>query len=115
VDSDLIPRIGTAIGAGLSLSGKQCGALSGAAMFIGIVQGRNGPEESPAKAWSMGRELVSEFEKRYKHTTCRELTGQNLMTPEGLKTYVEKIHDTACAERVGFAVVKAIEIIERNK
>jgi C_GCAxxG_C_C family probable redox protein len=114
IDSDLIPRIGTVIGAGVSLSGKQCGALSGATMAIGIVYGRNNPEEDPTKAWSMGRELVDEFEKRYKYTTCRELTGQDLLTPEGMKRYIESIHDTVCAKRVGFVVGKAIEIIEKN-
>jgi C_GCAxxG_C_C family probable redox protein len=113
--SDLIPRIGTVIGAGLSLTGKQCGTLSGAAMAIGMAYGRNSSEESPLKAWSIGRELVAEFEKRYKHTTCRELTGQDLMTPEGMKTYVDRLHDTVCAERVGFVVEKTIEIIEKNR
>jgi C_GCAxxG_C_C family probable redox protein len=115
LNSQLIPKIGTVVGAGLSLTGNQCGALTGAAMAISAVYGRNKPEESPAKAWSMGQELVKAFKERFKYTICRELTGVDLKTAEGLQKYFKEIHDFACTERVKFAVGKAIEIIEKNK
>lgn len=113
--SELIPKIGTVVGAGLSLTGNQCGALTGAAMAISCIYGRNSPEESPAKAWTMGQELVKLFKERFKYTTCRELTGVDLKTAEGLKTYYKEIHDFTCTERVKFAVEKAMEIIEKNR
>ncbi len=53
LDSDLIPKIGTAIGAGVSLNGLLCGSISGVAMAIGIKYGRSSPEESPQPAWKM--------------------------------------------------------------
>lgn len=115
LDSELIPKIGTGIGAGLSLTGNQCGALTGAAIAISAVYGRNKPEESPAKAWSMVQELVKAFKETFNYTTCRELTGVDLRTAEGLQKYYKEIHDFACTERVKFAVGKAIEIIEKNK
>ena len=40
VESDLIPRIATGVGAGFSLNGLTCGAISGAAMAIGLKYGR---------------------------------------------------------------------------
>lgn len=115
LNSELIPKIGTVVGAGLSLTGNQCGALTGAAMAIGSIYGRNKPEESPGKAWSMGQELVRVFKKKFKYTTCRELTGVDLETAEGLQKYFKEIHDFACTERVKFAVEKTIEIIEKNR
>lgn len=84
-------------------------------MAMGIMYGRDNHEEDPTKAWSLDRKLVDEFEKRFKCTTCRELTGQDLMTPEGMKRYLSSIHDTVCAKRVEFKVEKAIEIIEKNR
>ncbi|MCD6529346.1 C_GCAxxG_C_C family protein [Candidatus Bathyarchaeota archaeon] len=40
VESDLIPKIATGIGAGFSLNGFTCGSISGAAMAISIRYGR---------------------------------------------------------------------------
>jgi C_GCAxxG_C_C family probable redox protein len=116
--SDLIPRIGTVVGAGLSLTGNQCGALTGAAMSIGAVYGRSKLEENPMKAWSMGQELVEKFKERFKfdnYPTCREFTGVDMRTAEGMQKYFKEIHDFACTDRVKFAVEKAIEIIEENR
>ena len=115
LNSELIPKIGTVIGAGLSLTGNQCGALTGAAMVIGAEYGRNKPEENPEKAWSMGQKLVEAFKKVFEYTTCRELTRVDLRTSEGLQKYFKEIHDSACNERVMFAIEKAIEIIGKNK
>ena len=50
VSSDLIPKLGTGIGAGVSLNGLLCGCISSVAMAIGIKHGRTRPEESPKPA-----------------------------------------------------------------
>jgi len=111
--SDLIPRIGTGIGAGVSRNGLLCGCISGPALFIGIKQGRDTPEENPMKTWSLVDEYLTTFKKKYRYTNCRQLTGVDVKTPEGMKKYFESIHDYACAERIKFAVEKTIEILER--
>lgn len=36
IDSELIPKVGTAIGAGVSLNGLLCGSISSVVMLIGI-------------------------------------------------------------------------------
>jgi C_GCAxxG_C_C family probable redox protein len=115
LNSELIPKIGTVVGAGLSLTGNQCGALTAAAIVIGAEYGRTKPEESPAKAWSMGQELVKSFKEEFNYTTCRDLTGVDLRTAEGLQKYYKEIHDSACTERVKFAVGKAVELIGKNR
>jgi len=51
----------------------------------------------------------------FEYTTCRELTRVDLRTSEGLQKYFKEIHDSACNERVMFAIEKAIEIIGKNK
>jgi C_GCAxxG_C_C family probable redox protein len=113
IDSELIPKIGTAIGAGVSLNGLLCGSVSSVAMAIGIRYGRNSPEESPEPVWRMMDKYVSLFQKKFGYVNCRQLTGLNLKTKEGLKEYFARVHDYECTERLKFAVEKAVDILKK--
>jgi len=113
IDSELIPKIGTAIGAGVSLNGLLCGSISGVAMAIGIKYGRRSPEENPEPVWAMMDTYVAAFKERFGAVNCRQLTGLNLKTPEGLKGYFARVHDHECTERLKFAVEKAAEILSK--
>jgi len=59
-------------------------------------------------------EFLDAFKERFQYTTCKELTGVDVKTPEGLKKYFENIHDYACADRVRFAVEKTLEMLENR-
>jgi len=113
IKSELIPKIGTGIGAGVSLNGLLCGSVSSVAMAIGIKYGRNSSEENPKPVWDKVYKYVAEFKDRFGYVNCRQLTGLNLKTEEGLKQYYAKVHDYACVERLKFAVEKAIEILRK--
>ncbi|WP_455368016.1 C-GCAxxG-C-C family protein [[Eubacterium] cellulosolvens] len=110
--SDIIPRIGTGIGAGVSLNGLLCGSVSSVAMAIGLKYGRNRPEENPKPVWDMVDKYVAEFKERFGAVNCRQLTALDLKTEDGLKTYFAKVHDYACADRLRFAVEKGLEILQ---
>jgi C_GCAxxG_C_C family probable redox protein len=112
VKSDLIPEIATGIGAGFSLSGLTCGAISGAAMAIGIKYGRKSIIESPQATWQRVGKLIETFKERWGAVTCRELTCLDVKTPEGMKEYLKSVHDYSCTERVRFAVEKATVLLE---
>lgn len=112
VDSEVIPKIGTAIGAGVSLNGLLCGSISSVMMAVGLKYGRTSPEENPQPTWDIADKYLSEFKERFGAFNCRELTRLNVKTPEGLKEYFAKVHDYACVERLKFAVEKGIEILE---
>ena len=109
--ANVVPRIGTGIGAGVSLNGLLCGSVSSVAIAIGTKYGRTSPEESPKTAWGMVDKYVAEFKDRFGAVNCGQLTGLNLKTEEGLKEYFSKVHDYACVERLKFAVEKALEIL----
>ena len=109
--SDIIPKIGTGIGAGVSLNGLLCGAVSSFALAIGMTYGRTKTEENPKPAWDMVDKYVTQFRNSFGSVNCRELTGLDLKTPEGLKEYFARVHDYTCAERLKFAVEKALEIL----
>lgn len=114
IESDLIPRIATGIGAGVSLNGLLCGCISGPTLMIGIKQGRDKPEENPMKTWSLVDKYLEMFKKRFHYTNCRELTGVDVKTPEGMKKYYESIHDYACTERIKFAIEKTLQILKEK-
>jgi len=61
VDSDLIPKLGTAIGAGVSLNGLLCGSISSLMMLIGAKYGRSSPEQSPTPIWDMADTYLTAF------------------------------------------------------
>ena len=109
--SELIPKIGTAVGAGVGLNGLLCGSISGVAMAIGIKHGRNKKEENPQLAWNKIDKYVALFKKRFGALNCGQLTRLNLKTPEGLKEYFARVHDYECTERLKFAVEKAVAIL----
>lgn len=113
VDPKLIPKIGTGIGAGVSLNGLLCGSISGVAIAIGIKYGRTSSEENPQPIWEMVDRYVAEFKDKFGYVNCRQLTGLDLKTKEGLKQYFAKVHDYACAERLKFAVEKGLEILTK--
>jgi C_GCAxxG_C_C family probable redox protein len=110
-ESELIPRIGTAIGAGVSLNGLLCGSISSVMMLIGAKCGRTNPEQSPQPAWDMANKYVAAFREKFGAVNCRQLTGLNLKTDEGLKEYFARVHDYECTERLKFAVEKAVELL----
>jgi len=112
-ESDLVPRIGTGIGAGVSLNGLLCGSISSIAMAIGVKFGRNSPEENPQPVWTMVDKYVAEFRDKFGAVNCRELTGLNMKKEEDLKEYFAKVHDYTCADRIRFAVRKGAEILKK--
>jgi len=111
--SELIPQIGTGIGAGVSLNGLLCGSISSVAMAMGIKYGRNTAEESPQPVWNMVDKYVADFKDMFGYVNCRQLTGLDVKTEEGMKEYLAKVHDYACAARIRFAVKNALEILQK--
>jgi C_GCAxxG_C_C family probable redox protein len=110
--AEILPKVGTGIGAGVSLNGLLCGCISSIAMLIGIRYGRTNPEQNPQPVWSMVDRYVAEFKNKFKYVNCRELTKLDLKTADGFKEYYAKVHDYACAERIRFAVKKGAEILQ---
>jgi len=111
--SELIPRIGTAIGAGVGLNGLLCGSISSVALAIGMKYGRSSAEESPQPVWEMIDDYVTAFKDKFGAVNCRQLTKLNLKTEEGLKAYFARVHDFECTKRLEFAVEKGEEILSK--
>lgn len=67
-------KIATGFGAGLGESGCSCGAVTGGAMVLSLVAGRNRNYESERLAFSVVNELHDRFKKIHKGICCRVLT-----------------------------------------
>ncbi len=112
--SDMIPRIATGFGGGVSRYGSICGALSGAIMAMGACCGRDNLDdpEGRQKMQNLVFSFIEDFKKEFLFIDCRDLTECNLLTEEGrIKFDTEKIRQKNCCEFVKFAVRKGAEIL----
>ena len=116
-ENDIIPKIATGFGGGVSRLGSICGALSGTIMAMGIIEGRNDPSDNDAKLalYKKVMILINSFNDEFKSTDCRELTGCDMLSKEGIKKFEdEKIHEKICSKFVEFAASKGIELLKKK-
>ncbi|OGK99317.1 MAG: hypothetical protein A3E31_08265 [Candidatus Rokubacteria bacterium RIFCSPHIGHO2_12_FULL_73_22] len=113
VEHEVIPRVATAFGGGMGGTGAVCGAVVGAVMAIGLRHGRAQPSERDARAYGLTQELRRRFEAEMGHIGCRELTGMDLSTAEGVKRfYASDVPKRVCLPAVGAAYRIVTELLE---
>ena len=88
VESDIISRIAFGFAGGLGNTGAVCGAVVGAVMAIGLKRGRVETMEEMLRELSVAREFRSRFETEMETISCRELTGADLTTEEGIEQFM---------------------------
>ncbi len=75
LEHETAARLSSSFGGGLGRMREVCGAVSGAAMVLGLLRGCGDPENSAAKAEHY--RLIQEFARRFKEENgsiiCREL------------------------------------------
>jgi C_GCAxxG_C_C family probable redox protein len=112
IQSDLIPRIATGFGAGIARTGRTCGALSGAICGLGLVLGRNRPDEPPDKLYAAVQTLLSAFEAKYGSLDCRALIEIDLTTPEGRAEFRAQGKIASCLDYAEEAARLALALLE---
>jgi C_GCAxxG_C_C family probable redox protein len=115
INNELIPKVATGFGGGFGRNSQICGAISGAVLAIGIKFGRNDINDSKSKdlAYEKVRIFMKEFEDEFNSMICKELTGCDLRTREGIEKYnKENKHSLDCSKYVAFAAKKAFEMIK---
>ncbi len=108
----LIPRVATGFGGGLARNGSLCGALSGAAMAIGLALGRDDAQASRDPCYSAVDRLMDEFQERFYSSLCRDISRIDLRTEDGRRRYEQLVHNEVCNLVVAWAARRAGEIIE---
>jgi C_GCAxxG_C_C family probable redox protein len=74
-----------ALNGGVAYSGGTCGAITGAAVALGLLAERRIPDRAQAKrvARELAAGMISDFEAAFGATDCRSLTGVDLRAPGG--------------------------------
>jgi C_GCAxxG_C_C family probable redox protein len=83
--SDQAKRLGRTLGGGMARTGRTCGAVTGAALILGLAKGDEDEGEARKITYSSVQELFRRFEAMHGTTDCKSLLGTDLDTAEGLK------------------------------
>ena len=114
-ENDVIPRIAGAFAGGIGNTGAVCGAVVGAVMAIGLKQGRAETMEEALRNLAVAREFRRRFEAEMETINCRELTGADLSTPEGIKQFMgSDTPKTVCFPAVGVAYRLVVDLLKET-
>lgn len=105
--AELAEKIAAGFGGGMGKTQHTCGAVTGAIMVLGLLQGEkvNNNEELKTESYRTVKEMMQSFTEEFGTTSCSELTGCDLNTPEGSAAFRENnIMEKVCAGCVAHAV-----------
>jgi len=76
-------RVAAPLGAGMARLGWTCGAITGAMIAMGLIEGHVSAADEITREDLFGhvRSLVERFREEHGATSCRELTGCDLLDP----------------------------------
>jgi len=97
----------SALGGGLSNTGRTCGAVTAALLVIGLHYGKESISAGfNDKAKAKGKEFIELFETRFSSCSCKELLGYDIGMPEEKEKIRNKdLFNTRCPLFVGGAAM----------
>lgn len=117
IESDVIPKIASGFCSGFARTCGPCGAVTGAVMGLGLALGRSKPSDTDeskkemVRCYVLSQELINVFTERFGSSNCLELTGCDLMTPEGQKKFQDEKVIDRCAVFVEEAARMAVRVL----
>lgn len=93
--SDEASRMASGFGGGLGHAGCICGALTGATMVLGMIQGRVSTEQDREPVYASSREFHGLFKERFGATCCRVLNPHPFDSKEYLRNCLKITGNTA--------------------
>ena len=115
IENDVIRRIAFGFAGGLGNTGAVCGAVVGAVMAIGLKRGRADTLEAGLRELAVAREFRRRFETEMETISCRELTGADLTTEEGLEQFMSSdTPQTVCFPAVSAAYRLVVELLKET-
>lgn len=93
--SDEALKMASGFGGGLGHAGCMCGALSGATMVLGILQGRSSTEQSRAPIYGSSQEFHDIFTGKFGAACCRVLNPHEFGSQEQRRTCLKLTGTTA--------------------
>jgi C_GCAxxG_C_C family probable redox protein len=115
IESEIVPRIASGFGGGIGNTGAVCGAVVGAVMAIGLMKERGDSMEDWLRIAAVAQEFRRRFEAEMGTINCRELTGADLTTEEGLQQYMSSdTPQTVCFPAVAVAYRLVMGLLEET-
>ena len=115
IENEIIPRIASCFGGGIGNTGAVCGAVVGAVMAIGLKKERGDTMEEMLRTLAVAQEFRRRFEAEMGTINCRELTGADLSTEEGIQQYMSSdTPQTVCFPAVGVAYQVVMDLLEET-
>jgi len=90
LDMGLLASLGRPLAGGMGRSGRTCGAVSAAAIVLGLAKDHPAEIEARQDTFAHVRQLLKRFEALHGSTECRDLLGADWTTEEGLKKIREE-------------------------
>ena len=114
-ENDAIPRIASAFAGGIGNTGSVCGSVIGAVMAIGLKQERDNTMEGMLRNLKVAQEFRRRFEAEKKTISCRELTGLDLSTEEGIRQLMSSdISQTVCFPAVSASYRIVVDLLKET-
>ena len=112
-DPDIL-AVGRYFGAGIARMGQVCGALSGAAMALGIrdyAQSRGWTTATRSPEAEGVQRMFSDFADTFGGVTCKELTGVDVSTLDGYNRFRQDNMNVRCKDYVAWAMDRVYELL----
>ena len=101
LDAETAKALGRGLGGGIGRQGGPCGALTGAALVLGLAATCSDENQAKSNALRSVRELFDRFRDVRRTTECRMLLGEDISTEEGMKRIKEaNLFRTVCPDIV---------------
>lgn len=103
-DDDLM-KTARYLGGGVAGMGEACGAVTGAALALGLAHmllDEDEPEETTTRTREYIQELLRDFTAEFGAFRCKDLTGFDLSTPEGHDAFAASEVRERCRDYVGW-------------
>jgi len=115
MEKDIKPQIAYCFAGGIGNTGAVCGAVAGAVMAIGLKKGRADTMEEGLRTLAVAQEFRRRFEAEMETINCRELTGADLSTEEGIEQFMSSdIPMTVCFPAVGVAYRLVVDLLKET-
>jgi C_GCAxxG_C_C family probable redox protein len=114
LDDDGVPCAAVCFGGGIGRSGGVCGALTGSLMAAGLKCGPRDPADGSAKerAYTLAAVTCGSFLREMGALDCRDITGCELSTPEGMAYFRERrLHDMVCKACVRSGITAVLSAV----
>jgi C_GCAxxG_C_C family probable redox protein len=95
---------GRYFGGGVAGMGEACGAITGAALALGLRDNRESETDAdrPGATTDQLKALIRDFGSEFRARSCADLTGHDLSTPEGRELFMKSEIREKCSNYVGW-------------